>query len=139
MASEPPASSGSDRKRLAPPHVKVIPALLGGTAEACSLQPMDVIKTRLQLDKSGAYKGIVHCGTTIANAEGVRALWKGLTPVTMHLTLKYALRFCSNDVFQLAFRDPETGKVGDTGRFLSGCAAGVVEAIVIVTPFEVSS
>jgi hypothetical protein len=30
---------------------------LGGTIEACCLQPIDVIKTRLQLDKAGKYKG----------------------------------------------------------------------------------
>ena len=30
---------------------------LGGVTEACFLQPMDVIKTRLQLDKAGKYTG----------------------------------------------------------------------------------
>jgi hypothetical protein len=30
---------------------------MGGTIEACCLQPIDVIKTRLQLDKAGKYKG----------------------------------------------------------------------------------
>jgi hypothetical protein len=30
---------------------------MGGTIEACCLQPIDVIKTRLQLDKVGKYKG----------------------------------------------------------------------------------
>lgn len=35
---------------------------LGGVAEAVCLQPMDVIKTRLQLDNQGKYKGIAHCG-----------------------------------------------------------------------------
>jgi solute carrier family 25 citrate transporter 1 len=30
---------------------------MGGVMEACFLQPIDVIKTRLQLDKVGKYKG----------------------------------------------------------------------------------
>jgi solute carrier family 25 citrate transporter 1 len=30
---------------------------IGGVAEACCLQPMDVIKTRLQLDKAKQYTG----------------------------------------------------------------------------------
>ena len=30
---------------------------IGGAAEACCLQPIDVIKTRLQLDHVGKYKG----------------------------------------------------------------------------------
>jgi hypothetical protein len=33
------------------------PGSMGGTIEACCLQPIDVIKTRLQLDKVGKYKG----------------------------------------------------------------------------------
>lgn len=101
------------------------------------MQPIDVIKTRLQLDRSGNYKGILHCGTTIAQTEGVRALWKGLTPFATHLTLKYALRMGSNAVLQAGFKDSETGKISNHGRFLSGFGAGVLEALVIVTPFEV--
>jgi hypothetical protein len=30
---------------------------LGGLTEACLLQPMDVVKTRLQLDRAGKYTG----------------------------------------------------------------------------------
>jgi solute carrier family 25 citrate transporter 1 len=45
--------------------------------------------------------GIVDCGKQVANEEGVRALWKGLTPFATHLTLKYALRMGSNSVYQV--------------------------------------
>lgn len=105
--------------------------------EATCLQPIDVIKTRLQLDRSGNYKGIIHCGSSIVKNEGVRALWKGLTPFATHLTLKYALRMGSNAVLQSAFKDSKTGQLSPYGRVLSGFGAGVLEAIVIVTPFEV--
>jgi hypothetical protein len=37
----------------------------------------------------------------VANEEGMRALWKGLTPFATHLTLKYALRMGSNSVYQV--------------------------------------
>ncbi|KAK7276230.1 hypothetical protein RIF29_17367 [Crotalaria pallida] len=127
----------SQQKKLIPPYMKAISGSFGGIVEATCLQPIDVIKTRLQLDRSGNYKGILHCGTTISRTEGVRALWKGLTPFATHLTLKYALRMGSNAVLQSAFKDPETGKVSSHGRFLSGFGAGVLEALVIVTPFEV--
>ncbi|KAI4338922.1 hypothetical protein MLD38_023927 [Melastoma candidum] len=128
---------GQDQKAAIPPYVKAISGSLGGTVEACCLQPIDVIKTRLQLDKEGAYKGILHCGRTIVRTEGVRALWKGLTPFATHLTLKYTLRMGSNAVFQSAFKDPDTGKLSNAGRLLSGFGAGVLEALVVVTPFEV--
>lgn len=95
--------------------------------EACFLQPIDVIKTRLQLDTTGTYKGIT---------EGVRALWKGLTPFATHLTLKY-LRMGSNAVRQQAFRGSQTGNIINQGRILSGFGAGVPESLAIVTPFEI--
>lgn len=48
--------------------------------------------------------GIVDCGRTVVREEGVRALWKGLTPFATHLTLKYALRMGSNSVYQVGFK-----------------------------------
>lgn len=117
--------------------MKAMSGSLGGIVEASCLQPIDVIKTRLQLDRSGSYKGIIHCGTTIVRNEGFRALWKGLTPFATHLTLKYALRMGSNAVLQSAFKDSETGNLSHRGRMVAGFGAGVLEALVIVTPFEV--
>lgn len=124
-------------KKSIPPYMKAVSGSAGGIMEACCLQPIDVIKTRLQLDRTGTYKGILHCGSTVASTEGVRALWKGLTPFATHLTLKYALRMGSNAVLQSAFKDSQTGKISNHGRLLSGFGAGVLEALVIVTPFEV--
>lgn len=124
-------------KKSIPPYMNAVSGSLGGVMEACCLQPIDVIKTRLQLDRTGAYKGIVHCGATVTRTEGVRALWKGLTPFATHLTLKYALRMGSNAVLQTAFKDSETGKLSNHARLISGFGAGVLEALVIVTPFEV--
>ena len=109
---------------------------MGGVAEACLLQPIDVIKTRLQLDHTGKYRGIVHCGQTVIHEEGVRALWKGLTPFATHLTLKYFLRMGVNTVYTNALRDAE-GKLTDGKRMAAGFASGITEALIIVTPFEV--
>ncbi|CAM6014905.1 unnamed protein product [Sphagnum balticum] len=117
--------------------MKAISGSLGGIVEAGCLQPIDVIKTRLQLDHQKHYKGIWNCGTTIVQNEGVRALWKGLTPFATHLTLKYTLRMGSNAVLQTALTDTETGKISAAGRMVAGFGAGVLEALVIVTPFEV--
>jgi solute carrier family 25 (mitochondrial citrate transporter), member 1 len=134
MASPP---SGDRRRGSIPPYVKAVSGSLGGMMEACCLQPIDVIKTRLQLDRTGTYRGIIHCGNTVARTEGIRALWKGLTPFATHLTLKYTLRMGSNAVLQSAFKDPVTGNLSNQARVVSGFGAGVLEALLIVTPFEV--
>lgn len=118
------------------PLMKGFAGSIGGVAEACALQPMDVIKTRLQLDSTGKYKGILGTGRTIIAEEGTRSLWKGLTPFATHLTLKYALRMGSNSVYQNLLRN-EKGQLTDGRRMAAGFMAGITEALVIVTPFEV--
>lgn len=118
------------------PAVKAVAGSLGGAVEACFCQPIDVIKTRLQLDHRGTYSGIINCGQTIIKEEGVRSLWKGLTPFATHLTLKYALRMGTNATYQSLLRD-ENGKLTDGRRLVAGFSAGITEALIIVTPFEV--
>ncbi|XP_022766193.1 mitochondrial succinate-fumarate transporter 1 [Durio zibethinus] len=135
--SQPNRNPQMESKKSIPPYMKAISGSFGGIVEACCLQPIDVIKTRLQLDRTGNYKGIIHCGATVSRTEGLRALWKGLTPFATHLTLKYALRMGSNAVLQSAFKDSATGTLSNQGRVLAGFGAGVLEALVIVTPFEV--
>lgn len=73
---------------------------------------------------------------TVAHEEGVRALWKGLTPFATHLFCKYAIRFGSNAVFEDLFRSHD-GSISHVGRLGAGMGAGIVEALVVVTPFEV--
>lgn len=97
---------------------------------------MDVVKTRLQLDKTGQYKGIADCFKQIQANEGTKALWKGLTPFATHLCFKYMLRMGTNATFQAGLRD-ENGHLSTQRRMLAGFGAGVCEAVMIVTPFEV--
>lgn len=60
--------------------------------------PMDVIKTRLQVDGQGQqrYRGLLHCVVTSVREEGPRVLFKGLTlnccrafPVNMVVFVTY--------------------------------------------------
>ena len=50
------------------PTVKAVAGSIGGVVEACMLQPIDVMKTRLQLDHSGQYKG-EQAGSTRVNRQ----------------------------------------------------------------------
>jgi len=108
---------------------------LGGLIEACLCQPLDVAKTRLQLDAAKKYKGLSHCISTIFREEGARALYKGLTPFCTHLTLKYALRLGSFGLIRDMLGKSSANSA--TNTLVAGLAAGALEAVVIVTPFEV--
>lgn len=120
-----------------PPYVKLVAGMCGGLAEACSLQPLDVTKTRLQLDKAGKYTGMYNCLTTISKEEGVSALYKGLTPFVTHLTLKYALRFGLFEYIKQLLGATKEGNASKKVNFTAGLAVGCIEATMIVTPFEV--
>jgi solute carrier family 25 (mitochondrial citrate transporter), member 1 len=112
--------------RKASPALKAMAGSMGGLMEACSLQPIDTIKTRMQLNPA-LYPGVISSGSTIVKAEGTRSLWKGLTPFATHLYLKYALRFGTNAGFQSLLMDKETGKLDAPRRVLAGLGAGVTE------------
>eukprot|EP00756_Hemistasia_phaeocysticola_P029261 Hpha_TRINITY_DN16221_c0_g1::TRINITY_DN16221_c0_g1_i1::g.12536::m.12536/K15100/SLC25A1, CTP; solute carrier family 25 (mitochondrial citrate transporter), member 1 len=115
-------------------RVKTLAAMAGGVCEACSLQPLDVMKTRLQLQGKGTTLGGL--ARTMFREEGALSFYKGLTPFCTHLVLKYAVRWKFNEVYRNMLKGPD-GKVSTAGTFLAGLGAGVTEAILIVTPFEV--
>lgn len=117
--------------------VKLVAGMAGGLAEACLLQPLDVAKTRLQLDKAKKYKGMFDCLKVVAKEEGVRALYKGLTPFVTHLTLKYALRFGLFEKIRVLLNGGKATASSNFHNFMAGLAVGCIEATMIVTPFEV--
>ncbi|XP_025988262.1 mitochondrial 2-oxodicarboxylate carrier isoform X2 [Solenopsis invicta] len=95
----------------------------GGSAgfiEVCIMQPMDIVKTRFQLQvkttKSDPlyYTGIRDCMTKMYRTEGLPAFWKGILPPILVETPKRAVKTFS----------------------CAGFFAGVTEAI-LVNPFEV--
>ncbi|KAF0700563.1 Aste57867_8899 [Aphanomyces stellatus] len=131
------SSATIDTSKIASPYVKMFAGMTGGLAEAVALQPLDVTKTRLQLDRTGQYKGMWHCGKTIYHTEGGLALYKGLTPFIAHLTLKYALRFGSFAKFKELLGDAPGTKSSSKVNFMAGMMTGVLESILIVTPFDV--
>jgi solute carrier family 25 citrate transporter 1 len=131
------ALSSELKGKTVSPYVKMLAGMAGGVVEACMLQPLDVTKTRLQLDRSGQYKGMFNCIQTIYKSEGPVALYKGLTPLIAHLTLKYALRFGSFAKFKELLGVKPGTKASNGTNFAAGLMTGCLESVLIVTPFEV--
>ncbi|KAJ0401692.1 hypothetical protein P43SY_006142 [Pythium insidiosum] len=130
-----PASAKGDSKKVSP-TVKFFGGALSGVIEAVILTPLDVTKTRLQLDKTGQYKGFVDCGKKLFKAEGPKGLYKGFTPWTIHVVTKNGTRFYFNAIYRRMLAD-QNGQVSGANEFLAGALAGATEAVLIVTPFEV--
>jgi solute carrier family 25 (mitochondrial citrate transporter), member 1 len=118
------------------PVVKFFGGALSGVIEALILTPLDVTKTRLQLDKTGQYRGFVDAGKQLFKAEGPKGLYKGFTPWTIHVVTKNGTRFYFNAIYRSMLAD-KNGQVSGGNEFLAGALAGATEAVLIVTPFEV--
>jgi len=81
-------------------------------------------------------QNMIGYGRHLVQTEGARSLYKGLTPFVTHLMTKYCLRYYVN--FQLrALVADENGYTTTVQNLLCGVSAGTLEALVIVTPFEV--
>lgn len=58
--------------------------------------PIDVVKTRLQMDGSGGvkqYSGSVDCATKLVRSEGPTSLFKGLPPALLRQSTYGSLRY----------------------------------------------
>lgn len=102
----------------------------------------DTIKVRMQLSRRarqpGAPKrGFIKTGAEIVRKETALGLYKGLGAVLTGIVPKMAIRFTSFEWYKQLLANKETGLVSGKATFFAGLAAGVTEAVAVVTPMEV--
>jgi len=98
-------------------------AVSGATAgfvATITLHPLDVIKTRLQVqDLNKTYDGTVHAFKTILKREGARGLYAGLTPAVVGNTTSWAMYFALYDRARKRYEkrgtSPRNGEGGGGG------------------------
>ncbi|KAI1882914.1 hypothetical protein AGOR_G00239800 [Albula goreensis] len=61
-------------------HQRFIAGSLAGATAQTAIYPMEVMKTRLALRKTGQYSGMLDCAKQILKKEGVKAFYKGYIP-----------------------------------------------------------
>lgn len=86
-------------------------------------QPLDTIKVRMQLSKSGMTpgtkpRGFFATGAFIVKRETPLALYKGLGAVLGGIVPKMAIRFASFEAYKGWLADEKTGKTSVSGIFL---------------------
>lgn len=112
-----------------------------GFVEVCIMHPLDVVKTRLQLqakvqiNSPHHYSGVIDCFTKMQRHEGVFAFWKGIVPPILAETPKRAVKFVSFEQYKRFFMFGSPSATPLTFS-LSGIFAGITEAF-FVNPFEV--
>jgi len=88
---------GFPKGELAPWQHLLLGGLSGGVGPSIN-NPLDVVKTRLQRQvvlpgHIPKYTGLLQACSVIAKEEGVKALWKGLTPRLMRIMPGQAITF----------------------------------------------
>ncbi|KAH8595012.1 succinate/fumarate mitochondrial transporter-like protein [Bisporella sp. PMI_857] len=134
--------NGADGKKGASAATNLIAGGTAGMMEALVCHPLDTIKVRMQLSRRarapGAKKrGFITTGAEIVKRETPLGLYKGLGAVITGIVPKMAIRFTSFEAYKRFLADKETGVVSARATFLAGLAAGVTEAVAVVTPMEV--
>ncbi|KAF8058771.1 mitochondrial carrier domain-containing protein [Lyophyllum atratum] len=115
---------------------------IAGGCEALVCQPLDTIKVRMQLSKSGRHpgtkaRGFFATAAYIVRRETPLALYKGLGAVLSGIVPKMAIRFASFEAYKGWLADPKTGQTSVGNIFIAGLGAGTTEAVCVVTPMEV--
>ncbi|KAF8840652.1 mitochondrial carrier [Paxillus ammoniavirescens] len=109
---------------------------IAGVSEILTFYPLDVVKTRMQLETGKAKHGMVGTLTSIVREEGMGRLYRGLVPPLLLEAPKRAVKFAANDFWGKAFMGLSgESKMTQQLSILTGCSAGATESIIVV-PFE---
>jgi len=126
----------TDQRKPLPFVANFAAGAIAGISEILTFYPLDVVKTRMQLDTGKSRHGLVGTLRTIIKEEGVGRLYRGLVPPLLLEAPKRAVKFASNDFWGKTFINASgESKMTQSLSVLTGCTAGATESFVVV-PFE---
>lgn len=137
MVTDPPP-----RPILVPLHYHFLAGGIAGVTEICTMYPLDVVKTRFQLQSkipSGAggthvqYTSVVDCFKKIVQNEGVSTLYRGLLPPVMVEAPRRAIKFAAYEKFASVYTNLFPAQKGTVQLSVAaGVSGGVIEGALVV-------
>ncbi|KAH9045978.1 mitochondrial carrier domain-containing protein [Lactarius hengduanensis] len=128
----------SSAKKPLPFYVTFTAGAIAGVSEILTFYPLDVVKTRMQLERGKSSTGLLGSFQTIIREEGFGRLYRGLVPPLLLEAPKRAtkLHVAANDFWGKSFKKL-SGETEMTRQLsiITGCSAGATESFVVV-PFE---
>ncbi|GHJ87567.1 hypothetical protein NliqN6_3969 [Naganishia liquefaciens] len=115
---------------------------LAGGLGAIAVYPIDLVKTRLQNQRSTVvgevlYKNPWDCVKKVyTNEGGVRAFYRGVLPQLVGVAPEKALKLTVNDFVRSKTMDPETGRISLFWELIAGGAAGGSQ-VIVTNPLEI--
>ncbi|KAJ3127648.1 hypothetical protein HK098_005993 [Nowakowskiella sp. JEL0407] len=132
------------KKRNVPAHFSIGAGAIAGGVEAVITYPTEFVKTQLQLQSKKTlnelnsqikFSGPIDVLRQTIKDKGFFAIYKGVDAVCIGAAVKAGVRFLSFEQLKIALADKD-GKLSSGRRVLAGLGAGVLEAMIAVTPSE---
>jgi len=115
---------------------------IAGATGATAVYPIDLVKTRMQNQRTGSYIGELmyrnsfDCFKKVIRHEGVTGLYRGLVPQLMGVAPEKAIKLTVNDLVRDQIRDSKTGQIHIVGEVLAGGCAGASQ-VMFTNPLEI--
>ncbi|XP_067138502.1 calcium-binding mitochondrial carrier protein Aralar1-like isoform X2 [Centruroides vittatus] len=112
-----------------------------GAAGATVVYPIDLVKTRMQNQRSGSYigelmyKNSFDCAAKVIRHEGIFGLYRGLMPQLVGVCPEKAIKLTVNDFVRDKLRSPK-GEIPVWGEIFAGCCAGGSQ-VMFTNPLEI--
>ncbi|XP_066248454.1 calcium-binding mitochondrial carrier protein Aralar1 isoform X3 [Euwallacea similis] len=114
---------------------------VAGAVGATAVYPIDLVKTRMQNQRTGSfigelmYRNSFDCFKKVIRHEGVFGLYRGLVPQLLGVAPEKAIKLTVNDFVRDKFTD-KNGSIPLYGEILSGACAGGSQ-VIFTNPLEI--
>jgi len=115
---------------------------IAGAAGATAVYPIDLVKTRMQNQRTGSYVGELlyrnsfDCFRKVIRHEGPTGLYRGLVPQLMGVAPEKAIKLTMNDLVRDTIRKNNDQRLPLIGEVIAGgCAGG--SQVMFTNPVEV--
>ncbi|XP_023277944.1 calcium-binding mitochondrial carrier protein SCaMC-1-like isoform X1 [Seriola lalandi dorsalis] len=114
---------GSNETRNLRVHERFVAGSLAGGIAQTAIYPMEVLKTRLTLRKTGQYSGIADCAKQILQREGVTAFYKGYVPNMLAIVPYAGIDLAVYETLKFSWLNRNRGLADPGVMVLVGCGA----------------
>ncbi|KAL1505732.1 hypothetical protein ABEB36_005228 [Hypothenemus hampei] len=114
---------------------------IAGAVGATAVYPIDLVKTRMQNQRTGSfigelmYRNSFDCFKKVIRHEGIFGLYRGLVPQLLGVAPEKAIKLTVNDFVRDKFTD-KNGSIPIYGEIISGACAGGSQ-VVFTNPLEI--